>query len=117
MNKVVLDASIYVKLFKKEADSEQAIQLLNKLVREGISIVEPSIVVNETITTCEVNKQDITQPSNLFLVLLDSNMKLIEIDNQLIQKTLEITQQGHEKSGFPSFNDSMYHASVHDNFY
>ncbi len=110
MNKVVLDANIYVKLFKKEADSQQAINLINKLVREGVSIVAPSIVVNETVTTCEVNKQDISQVCDFFRALIDSNIRFVEIDSDLIKRTLDMTKQGHEKSGFPTFSDSMYQA-------
>lgn len=110
MNKVVLDANIYVKLFKKEADSQQAIDLISKLVREGVSIVAPSIVVNETITTCEVNKQDINQVCGFFLTLINSNLRFAEVDSDLIKKTLDIIKQGHEKSDFPTFSDSMYQA-------
>jgi predicted nucleic acid-binding protein len=110
MNKVVLDANIYVKLFKKEADSQLAISLVNKLVKEGVAIIEPSIVVNETINTCEVNRQDITEVCGFFRALIDSNIRFVEIDNALIQQTLNITQQGHKKSGYPTFSDSMYQA-------
>lgn len=110
MNKVVLDENIYVKLFKKEADSQQAIDLINKLVKEGVTIIEPSIVVNETINTCEVNKHDIIEVCDFFRALIDSNIRFIEVDSALISKTLEITEQGHKKSGFPTFSDSMYQA-------
>ena len=110
MNRVVLDANIYVKLFKKESDSQQAINLISKLVEEGVVILEPSIVVNETINTCEVNKQDITEVCNFFRVLINSNILFVEIDTALIQQTLEITQQRHKKSGYPTFSDSMYQA-------
>lgn len=110
MNKVVLDANIYVKLFKKEIDSQQAINLLNKLVKEGITIVGPSVVVNETINTCEMYKQDIKEVCDFFRALIDSNINFVELDSSLIQKTLEITQQGHPKSGYPTFSDSMYQA-------
>lgn len=110
MNKVVLDANIFVKLFKKEADSQQAIDLIAKLVREGVVIVEPSIVVNETVTTCEVNRQPIAPVCDFFRALMDSNIRFVEVDGPLIQQTLKITQEGHDKSGYPTFSDSMYQA-------
>jgi predicted nucleic acid-binding protein len=110
MNKVVLDANIYVKLFKKEADSQQAMALIHKLVREGVTIIEPSVVVNETITTCEFNKQEIGEVCDFFRAMIDSNIRFVEIDSDLIKETLTITQQGHIKSGFPTFNDSLYQA-------
>ncbi len=110
MNKVVLDANIYVKLFKKEVDSQQAKDLVNKLVREGVCILAPSIVINETVTTCEIYKQDISEVCDFFLALIDSNIRFTETDSDVIRKTLDITKQGHEKSGFPTFSDSMYQA-------
>lgn len=83
MDKVVLDANIFVKLFKQEPDSQQAIDLLNQLVREDIEIIEPSIVVNETVTTCEVNKQNIAEVCDFFRVLLASSIRFVEVDTAL----------------------------------
>ncbi|MCP4403694.1 MAG: type II toxin-antitoxin system VapC family toxin [bacterium] len=47
---------------------------------------------------------------DFFRALIDSNIRFAEIDSDLIQKTLDMTKQGHEKSGFPTFSDSMYQA-------
>ena len=111
MNKVVLDANIYVKLFKKdEHDSDIAVTLINKLVSNSVEIIEPAIVVNETITTCEIAKQDIQQACDFFKAMIDFKMRFVDINAVLIDQTLSITQEGHEKSGYPTFSDSMYHA-------
>ncbi len=111
MNKVVLDANIFVKLFKKdEYDSSKAIELIEKLVQSEVEILEPSIVVNETITTCEVAKHDIQEVCEFFKALIGFRMTLVNIDSQLLDKTLSITKAGHSKSGYPTFSDSMYNA-------
>lgn len=110
MNKVVLDANIYVKLFKQESDSDQAIKLFHTLIQEGVEILAPSVVVNETVTTCEVNRYPISEVCNFFTALMDASIRLIELDQTIIQKTLAMTEQGHAKSGFPTFSDSLYHA-------
>ena len=110
MNKVVLDANIYVKLFKKESDSDQAIRLFNKLIEEGVEILAPSVVVNETVTTCEVNRHPISEVCDFFSALINSGIQLLELDQTIIEKTLAMTEQGHPKSGFPTFSDSLYHA-------
>jgi len=110
MNKVVLDANIYVKLFKQESDSNQAILLINTLVQKRIEIIAPSIVVNEVITTCEYAKQDITDVCDFFRALIGSSLSIIEISAELISDTLKITNEGHPKSGYPTFSDSLYHA-------
>ena len=111
MNKVVLDANIYVKLFKKnEPDCQKANTLVRNFVKNGIEIIEPHIVVNETITTCEHAQYDIQEVCDFFKALIDFRMRFIEINTQLLDKTMEITKEGHPKSGYPTFNDSMYHA-------
>ena len=110
MNKVVLNANIYVKLFKKESDSDQAITLFNRLIEEGVEILAPSVVINETVTTCEVNRHPISEVCDLFSALINSSIRIVELDQALIQKTLAMTRQGHAKSGFPTFSDSLYHA-------
>ena len=110
MNKVVLDANVYVKLFKKEHDSDKVSSLVNKLVSNSVDMVQPHVVVNETITTCEYAQQDIQEVNDFFKALINFRMKLIDLTPSLLDKTLEITKQGHEKSGFPTFNDSMNHA-------
>ena len=110
MNKVILDANVYVKLFKQEPDSQMAVDLMERLVQSRAEIIEPSVVVNETITTCEYNKQDLHEVAVFFEVMLDSSIRLVEVDSSLFKVTLAFTKEGHEKSGYPTFNDSMYQA-------
>ncbi len=39
-----------------------------------------------------------------------ANLEILEIDKKTIKKANEICNQGHKKSGFPSFYDASYHA-------
>ena len=66
--------------------------------------------MNETVTTCEVNRYPISEVYDFFTALMDTSIRLIELDQTIIQKTLAMTEQGHAKSGFPTFSDSLYHA-------
>jgi len=99
-----------VKLFKQETDSDQAIKLFNKLISEVVEILAPSVVVNETVTTCEVNRHPLSEVCDFFCALIGSGILLLELDTVIIQKTLSMTEQGDAKSGFPTFSDSLYHA-------
>ena len=110
MSRVVLDANIYVKLFKAESDSQKAKQLMNSLIQNHSHIMEPSIAISETITICEANKINVESPCDFFGALLDSVIQVIEVDYHLIKKSLDIMRIGHVKSGYPTFNDSLYHA-------
>ncbi len=108
--KIVLDANIYVKLFKKEDDTGRARELVASILKDKTKMLAPSIVINETITTLEVNKVDIEQACDFFKALINSNLELTELNSSLISDTLDITREGHVKSGYPTFSDSMYHA-------
>ena len=38
------------------------------------------------------------------------NLSFVPLTSALIDKTPAITKDGHEKRGYPTFSDSMYHA-------
>ena len=110
MDRVVLDASIYVKIFKNETDSKQAIDLVDDLIRSHAQMIEPSIAISETITICEASKQNIDKACDFFSALIDNVIHVVEVDDSLVRQSCEITKIGHDKSGYPTFNDCLYHA-------
>ena len=111
MNRVVLDANIYVKLFKKdEHDSEDAIHLIKKLVENDIQLIEPAVVINETIRTCEIAHQNIQEVVDFFKALIEFKMSFVELVPSLLDDTMNITREGNAKSGYLTFSDSLYQA-------
>ena len=64
----------------------------------------------ETVTTCEVNRYPISEVCDFFTALMATSIRLLALDQTIIQKTLAMTEQGHAKSSFPTFSDSLYHA-------
>jgi predicted nucleic acid-binding protein len=110
MRKVVLDANIFLKVFKEEHDSDHAKVLLKNLAKSITQILAPPVVVNETVHACEREGLDVEAACHLFKGLMALNLSFVPLTDSLIDKTLAITKEGHEKSGFPTFSDSMYHA-------
>ena len=42
-------------------------------------------------------------------------MRIVNLSEDLIEKTFKMTKHGHKKSGFPSFYDCIYHAlAIHE---
>lgn len=115
MNKLVLDANIFVKLFRKEHDTAIAISLVRKISAEAMDLIAPAVLINETMHTCEYRKIDRTPVYELFRNLLEDNLELINTTPEILDKTFEITQHGHPNSGYPTFSDSMYHAVALEN--
>ena len=110
MNSVVLDANIFLKLFKEENDSGEAKKLIQHLAQSLTPILAPCVVINETLHACEREKIDISVACRLFIELQRSNLTLMLMTEGLIERAYQITKIGHEKSGFPTFSDSVYHA-------
>lgn len=81
MSTVVLDACVAAKTFINEPDSPEAVKLISACVKSKIQISVPDIFKYE-ISQIAVKKDCV--PDNIL--------------------------HGHEKSGFPTMYDSVYHA-------
>ena len=107
----VLDSSVYVKLLIPEEDSDQVEVLFAEIVSRGSYILVPSIFLYEVIGVfrrCGLDRETIgTFISSYFN---KSCIKVFELEGNLISKALEISEAGTDKSGFPTFYDSSYHA-------
>lgn len=110
MNKLVIDANVFFKLLRKEADSQQAIELITHTTKQAIDILVPAVMINEVLHTCERQTMPIAPAHELFKQLMGFNLHLVNTDEGLLDKAIEITQHGHDKSGYPTFSDSLYHA-------
>lgn len=107
---IVLDACIFTKLFVIESDREQAIALLKALGKQQYTILVPSLFFYEVIAVTTYAKLDV---QNVFAVLQayqDTHLHLIEPNLEMLQTATAMTDQGHPKSGYPSFYDAIYHA-------
>jgi len=110
MDKVVLDANIFLKLLKKENDSHRAKELFKSIAKKIIPILVPHVLVNEVIHVCERDKLDVESAIALLKGLIELNLSFVPVTSTLIDRTVSITQEGHKKSGYPTFSDCMYHA-------
>lgn len=108
--KVVLDACVFTKLFVIEPDREQAVQLLKTLGQQHYSIIVPSLFTYEVMAVTTYAKLDVQKILMVLQTYRQNNMHLIEPDLEMLQTATAMTDQGHPKSGYPSFYDAIYHA-------
>ena len=110
MTKIILDACVAAKTFIDEPDSQEAVNLIISCVKENIQITAPDIFKYE-IAQIAVKK---SVPLDKVLTLFEEAIfKLIDMQtpNRFIWLQGEyICRNGHEKSGFPTMYDSVYHA-------
>lgn len=110
-NSIVIDACVFLKLFFDEEGSREARQFLESIVISGdIQIIVPSLFWYEVVV--QISKTDVSLESifECFEMYKSVCLNVAELDLQTSQKAKDITKAGHQKSGYPSFYDSVYHA-------
>ena len=110
MNKVVLDSCVFSKLFLQEPDHQEAVELITELSQRNVRVLVPSLFFYEVLSIAAASSFSIKKAHALITQYQLANLEMVELDDQTILKAIEICEQGHEKSGFPSFYDASYHA-------
>jgi len=108
--KIVLDSCVFCKLFLQEPDRQQAINLMKMLIEQSYEIIEPSLFLYEVLAVAKMSHFPALTMYELILELQKNQLQLVELERSDVEKTLEICEMGHAKSGFPSFYDASYHA-------
>ncbi len=109
-NKIVLDSCVFNKLFLDEPDREHAINLIDTLTKQKYKTIVPSLFLYEVLAVEKINSIPAEQIYDIIVKCQDLGFQLIELEKPSIEKSLQICEVGHEKSGFPSFYDACYHA-------
>ncbi len=107
---VVIDSSVFSKLFLDESDSDLAVEFFTALVERGIKMVAPTLFLYEIFNVAHHYH---LPPSEIFGLLEKyrlSNLTLINPSEKHLAKAGEICKVGHVKNGFPSFYDAIFHA-------
>jgi predicted nucleic acid-binding protein len=107
---LIIDSSVFNKLYLEEPDSEQALALFERATRREFSLQAPDLLYLEVISTA--NSYQI--PIDFVTQLLDFQTRhllpLRPLNRAEMKKAIDITQQGHPQSGYPSIYDSVFHA-------
>lgn len=110
MSKVVLDSCVFCKLFLDEPDHQEAIGLITELSLQNYQVLVPSLFLYEVLSIAGASPFSLNKAHALVTQYQLANLNILELDQPTISKAIEICEQGHKKSGFPSFYDASYHA-------
>ena len=118
-NSIVLDSSVIVKVFVQEDDREQTIDLLKYLNLKNIKIIAPELLITETLNVCLAKNVTHDVVLDYFNDLKGFGLIMPSIEQSILVSACKIAESGNQKSGFPSFNDSVYHAMAksHNTFF
>lgn len=109
MQRYVIDSSVFNKLYLDEVDRDKALQLFVKAAAGEVMLFAPDLLYLEVVNTAQRSG-----------VPIDSVVDLLEAQHYLLQmravsdderkKALQIIAHGHDKSGYPSIYDALFHA-------
>ncbi|MCD2449004.1 type II toxin-antitoxin system VapC family toxin [Methylicorpusculum oleiharenae] len=109
MQRYVIDSPVFNKLYLDEADRDKAQHLFIKAASAEIMLLAPDLLYLEVVNTA----QRCGVPIDAVVELLEAQRYLMQmraLTNDERNLALQIIGSGHDKSGYPSIYDAIFHA-------
>jgi len=100
---LIIDASVAVKWFLNEENSDIAINLKNSFLKGELILIAPDLIILEILNALRYNRQKKDELIRANKDVLELNLNLIKINNELLMKTIE--------------NSIKYNITVYDALY
>lgn len=110
MQIIVLDANIAIKVLHSENDSEIAQSFLQACTIKKARILVPEHFLYELVDVSQRLGVEIENVLKLFETMKGSVLTVVTPERSTWLLAEKIANDGHEKSGFPSMYDSIYHS-------
>src|SRR3989344_4987282 len=103
--KKVVDASVMVKIFAEEEDSDKASKLLEEHIHGNVTLMAPELIFLETLNALRYKKFNQESLENANNDLFEFRLETVPINKKLLNKSIELSV----KYGL-SIYDSLYAA-------
>ena len=110
MKIIVLDANIAIKVLHSENDSEIAQKFLQACTIKKARILVPDHFLYELVNVSHRLGIETKNVLKLFETMKGSVLTVVTPERSTWLRAEKIANDGHEKSGFPSMYDSIYHS-------
>jgi predicted nucleic acid-binding protein len=107
---IVVDASIFVKLFKEEADTALARSLVDRMVESGEGYLAPSLVLYESLSAALHIELPLDQVGLLFSGFQEFGLTVDGPTAEELALAEKIARSPAPGGGYPALIDSIYHA-------
>ena len=101
--KKIIDASIAVKWFLNEENSDKALNLKDSFLKGELILIAPDLIVLEVLNALRYNKQKERELIRANKDIFELNLNLIKINDVLLIKTIE--------------NSIKYNITIYDSLY
>jgi predicted nucleic acid-binding protein len=89
MDQIVADASVIIKLFKKEVNTDKAKELLYTMISGKAEFFEPTILLYEVINNLRYSKFDMEGIKTIIKSLENFSFNYPDLDSELANKAAE----------------------------
>ncbi len=114
MEKYVIDTSVAFKLFADEEDKEVAIKLFKSSMQQKISLLAPSLILNEILNSFIVNgytEREVSDNLKSFERQVDSGiLNIVHCNRVVLLKACTIASLDTKGQGYISSYDATFHA-------
>ena len=107
---LVIDASVFNKLFLKEDDTPDAQAFLKAAITARAPLLAPTLLRLEMCKVALHYGVAFSVPLEILNAHIAVGLELIDPSDVIWEQAETISHHGHKKSGFPSLEDSLYHA-------
>lgn len=90
--KKIIDASVAVKLFADEEDSDKAHKLVEDFVNGHLDIIAPNLIFLETLNALKYKKSDEINLKNASKEMFDFQFEIIEVNEDILNKAIDLSQ-------------------------
>jgi len=107
---LVIDASVFNKLFLKEDDTPDAQAFLTAAITARAPLIAPTLLRLEMCKVALHYGVAFSVPLGILNVHIAAGLELIDPSDVIWEQAETLSHHGHDKSGYPSLEDSLYHA-------
>ena len=114
MSVLILDASVFNKLFLDEAEKSQAVSLIKQASLVGFSLRAPTLIELEICKSALHYEVPFRHALDLLGSLKQSGLRLDQPSHTLWEKAERMCKTHEKGQGFPTLIDSLYHCLAID---
>ena len=107
---VVVDASVFNKLFLDETDRHLAVDLFRHAIETDIQLIAPNLLLYEALSAAMHYGVPFAVVHRQLSLQRAAGMRLIEPTARVLELAERIATSGNTKAGCPAVPDSIYHA-------
>lgn len=107
---IIVDASVFNKLFLKEPDEPQAVAFFLWAIGNEVELVGLELLRLEACQSALHYGLPFNVPLDLLEHYENAGMRQLRLRRAHWDKAETISRAGHPKSGYPQLTDSLYHA-------